>query len=362
MANAGLLQILAQGPQVSGVERFQQGQQRGLQLADILDAQNARQFLPGAIQGDKGALAQLLGLSPEIGMQVSRTLEAAADRDEDRAWRKTTFDADQQYKKDYLGVLQQRADQAGTGSTLRGTLTDAGGRRVLINPQTGETIRDLGVSPSAVPKPRGPLNASMLKLKRESENNLVDIGSTRENLKSALALVGTEKQPGDVMSGFAPETRAFIGNSLPDMLVPDQIASPKGSLATKNYANIMNLESIQRMANTLKGATTDFELNEFVKILSDPTAPNSVKRTTIERMLKLADAQEALEQGRLAEFNGETPQSEQGAVDDQQDATDTYQGNIDAALQDANDAIAAGADKAAVMQRFREMFPDAEIE
>lgn len=360
MANGGLLQMLAQGssPDITG--RYQQGLKTGTSLADILRENDARQFIPGAVQGDKGALAQLLGLAPDIGMRVSQNLESAADRDEDRAWRKTTFDADQTYKRDYLDVMRQRADQAGTGGQ-RGQITDVGGKRVLIDPQTGTVIRELGVSPSAIPKPKGPLNASMLKMKRETENTLLDIGSTRDNLRAALDLVGTEQRPGDVMSGFAPETRAYIGNTLPGWMVPDSVASPKGALATKNYSNIMNLESIQRMASTLKGATTDFELNEFVKILSDPSAPNSVKRQTIERMLKLADAQEALERQRLDEFGGEMPGAEAGP-NEQQGGNDIYQGNIDAALQDANAAIAAGADRDAVMQRFREIYPDAELE
>lgn len=309
MASA-LLQLLAQGGagQPSIGERYQEGVDRGLKLEDILRGQQARQFIGPAVQGDKGALAQLLGLSPELGMRVSQNLEAQADRDEDRGWRKTQFDADQAYKRDYLGILQQKADQVGTGSNLRGTITDIGGKRVLVNPQTGETIRELGPSPSSLPKPKGPMTASMLKLKRETENGIVELENTRAVLTRALELAPK------AFTGMGAGTRAYLGSRLPDGMVPDSFADKAGADATTEYGNIMSMEAIQSMSNSLKGATTDFELRKFEQILSDPSVPANIKVATIKRMMSLADSKLALEQDRLTEFGDEMPSTDQNSL------------------------------------------------
>lgn len=307
------------------------------------------QFGPGedAFENRANLIRQGISVADQMGMDLQGQKYAA-----DTARDERNFAATQDYRNRSLAIQQQMADaRSGGGVPPSGYRRTADGNLEAIT--GGPADPKVKAAQKA-----GPMTASMLKLKRETENSLIDIGNTRENLKAALALVGTEQRPGDVMSGFAPETRAFIGNSLPDWTVPDQIASPKSAAATKNYTNVMNLESIQRMANTLKGATTDFELNEFVKILSDPTAPNAIKRQTIQRMMKLSDAQEGLERQRLEEFGGQMP--DQNAPNDQQGG-DTQQDNADFFIQQANDAIAAGADPEAVRQRLRDMGVDSEF-
>lgn len=311
MASGALLQMLAAGPQVHGIERFQQGQQQGLRLADILGQQEARQYLGAALGNDRGALARVLYGDPETGLQISRMLEAEANRDEDRAWRKTIFDADQAYRKQTLDIQRQRVDQAGSGR--RGIVTDVGGKRIMIDPETGATINELGVSPSAMPKAQGPMNASMLKLKRETENSIVELENTKAVLGRALELAPK------AFSGMGAGARAYVGSRLPDAMVPDALADKAGSDATTEYGNIMSMEAIQSMSNSLKGATTDFELRKFERILSDPSVPANIKIATIKRMMALADSKLTLENDRLTEF-GDEPATQgglqPGAVED----------------------------------------------
>lgn len=298
---SALLQALALGPRGPSVtDRYEQGVDRGMRLDEILRGNEARQFIAPAIQGDKGALARLLGLAPEMGLQVNRSLEAAADRDEDRAWRKTVFDAGEAYKRQYLDVLKQRADQAGTGGQQppSGYRSTAGG--------------DLEAIPGGPADPKvkaslkggGPMSASMLKLKRETETSIVDLENTKAVLTRAMELAPK------AFSGVGASTRAYLGSRLPDGAVPDFIADKAGADATTEFGNIMSMEAIQSMSNSLKGATTDFELRKFEQILSDPSVPANIKVATIKRMMALADSKLALEQQRLDEFGSEMPQAD----------------------------------------------------
>lgn len=298
MASA-LLQALAMGPRGPSVtDRYEQGVDRGMRLDEILRGNEARQFIGPAVQGNKGALAQLLGLAPELGLQVNRNLEAAADRDEDRAWRKTVFDAGENYKRQYLDVLQQRADQAGTGGQRSppGYRPSADGNL--------EAIPGGPADPKVKTALKGPMSASMLKLKRETETGIVDLQNTKAVLGRAMELAP------QAFSGMGASTRAYLGSRLPDGVVPDFIADKAGSDATTEFGNIMSMEAIQSMSNSLKGATTDFELRKFEQILSDPSVPANIKVATIKRMMALADSKLALEQQRLDEFGSEMPQAD----------------------------------------------------
>lgn len=60
------------------------------------------------------------------------------------------------------------------------------------------------------------------------------------------------------------------------------------------------------MAETLKGATTDFELREFVKLLADPSTPPDTRKRVIERMQTLAQRQMQIKKDRLDQLRGQT--------------------------------------------------------
>lgn len=57
---------------------------------------------------------------------------------------------------------------------------------------------------------------------------------------------------------------------------------------TLKFSNIMSQEAISAMASSLKGATTNFELEEFKSILADPSAPAAVKKMVVSRMREVA--------------------------------------------------------------------------
>lgn len=191
-------------------------------------------------------------------------------------------------------------------------------------------------------------SASMLKLQRETENNVVD-------LKNTIAVLGRARELAPkTFEGVGAGLRAAIGTKAPFLPAAGIYANPEHALATTEYGNIMSMEAIQSMSNSLKGATTDFELRKFENILSDPSVPASIKMATIDRMMKLANSKLALEEQRLEEFGSEVPGGEtdlgnQGVIDP------------DEALRQASEAIAAGADPAAVQQRLREQDIEADF-
>jgi hypothetical protein len=302
------------------------------------------QFGPGedAWENRENLIRQGMSVADQMGMDL-RSQQFAAETARDQR----NFQALQNYRAESLANQRAAIDartQQGVPSGYRRT-ADGNLEGIPGGPADPKVKASL--------KGGGPMSASMLKLKRETENGIVDLENTKAVLGRALGLAPK------TFSGFGAGTRAYLGSRLPDGAVPDIIADKAGADATTEFGNIMSMEAIQSMSNSLKGATTDFELRKFEQILSDPTVPVNIKQATIRRMLTLADSKLALEQQRLEEFGAEMPESQ--SPPQQQGSTDTQQQNTDFFIQQANDAIAAGADPEAVMQRLRDMGIETEV-
>ncbi|BCB17907.1 hypothetical protein [Bosea sp. ANAM02] len=76
------------------------------------------------------------------------------------------------------------------------------------------------------------------------------------------------------------------------------------AMATREFGQIMSMESIQAMSKLLKGATTDREMGEFQKLLADPSTPPDIRERTINHMLTLALRQKGIAEGRIDELRG----------------------------------------------------------
>ena len=142
-----------------------------------------------------------------------------------------------------------------------------------------------------------------------SEDEVANLQATTEALGRALSL--NEK----TFTGYTAGVRGAIGSKLPDAYVPDILADKSSADATAEWGNIMSMEAIKTMANTLKGATTDFELNKFVEILADPSTPAPVRKRTIERMLTLAQRKQQILEDRMSGVRDRTYFAPQGAKD-----------------------------------------------
>lgn len=133
-----------------------------------------------------------------------------------------------------------------------------------------------------------------------AEDELPQIDSTLDTLKRAKEL---NKK---TFTGATAGARGWIGSSLPDGLVPDFIADPETSAATREYGQIMSMEALKSMSQTLKGATTEREMAQFLAIMGDPTTPPDIRERTLDRMMGLAQRQKELAQSRVTEMRDGT--------------------------------------------------------
>ena len=67
---------------------------------------------------------------------------------------------------------------------------------------------------------------------------------------------------------------------------------------------MMSPEALQTMANTLKGATTDFELRKFTEMLADPETPPEIRARVIQRLQTLAQRKMEIIDRRTKDLRG----------------------------------------------------------
>lgn len=111
---------------------------------------------------------------------------------------------------------------------------------------------------------------------------------------------------------------------------------------TKEYNNIMNQEAILAMSGTLKGATSDKEMAEFIRNMNDPTLDPATKSGMIDRLVARAQSNQELQAARIRELGGDIPQPQAAVPTDVEAQT----------LNDARDAIAKGAPAEMVRKRL----------
>lgn len=124
------------------------------------------------------------------------------------------------------------------------------------------------------------------------------------NLDNALTTLSRAKELNrQTYTGAGAGAKGWAGTSLPGAsLVFDQ----QKAMATREFGQIMSMEAIQAMSNALKGATTNFELGEFQRLLSDPSTPPDIRERTIDRMITLANRQRDIARGRINDLRGKS--------------------------------------------------------
>jgi len=131
-------------------------------------------------------------------------------------------------------------------------------------------------------------------------------------LDNTLASLGRAKELNKkTYTGFGSGMLATIGTKMPG---GGYIADPEKAQNTAEFSKIMSMEAIQSMAQTLKGATTDQELERFVNILADPSTTPEIRERTIDRMITLAQRVKEVKQQRIQSINGQQqPMPQSGA-------------------------------------------------
>jgi hypothetical protein len=235
----------------------------------------ARQEASGALSsgGDtRSALAKLLGAGD---IQGANALANFGNQDFER-----------QYKTGMLKIAQQGAERREEPENVR-TLRAAG-----VDPKSPQGQKML------FPRTETPIGAADKKAIFSAEDEMPALQGTLDTLKRAKELAPK------AYSGYTAGARGAAGALLPDMMVPDWIADPETSKATVELNQLLSGEAIKSMAETLKGATTDSEMNRFTTILADPKSPPELKLRTIERMETLARRKFDLNQSRIKDLRG----------------------------------------------------------
>ena len=159
----------------------------------------------------------------------------------------------------------------------------------LVDLETGKVIQEYPAQPKA-------LGATDRKAIRTAKEQNVQLKSTVASLDRALEL--NDK----IFTGAGAEARQALGTQLPDWMVPNQVASPQQAQQTEEWRSLMKPEAIAAMANSLSGATTDFELRQFVELMADPKTTAQTRRGLIDRMKKLAVEKQALNEDLVREY------------------------------------------------------------
>ena len=211
---------------------------------------------------------------------------------------------------------EQQADSGGPEPVIRGKPEKK--RPIVINDTAydPDTMEPIVTAPPEIK----PLGASDRKAIRTAGEQNVQLKSTVAALNRALEL--NDK----IFTGAGAEGRQWLGTQLPDALVPDVVADPRQAQQTEEWRSLMKPEAIAAMANSLSGATTDFELRQFVELMADPKTTAKTRSALITRMLKLAEERQA--------FNEEVIQEYQGA--------DLEAGSADAAPEQQGEIIETG--------------------
>jgi hypothetical protein len=143
----------------------------------------------------------------------------------------------------------------------------------------------------------------------EAEDSNANLDSTVANLQSALTANN------QAYTGVGAGARADMVAKTPlRYLVGDE--AKQGANATLEFEKITSPEALQIMSNTLKGATTDFELKKYIDIFADVSAPPKTRQNAIERLIALAERKRELNATRINQLRGGTYYDQGGGSSD----------------------------------------------
>lgn len=170
---------------------------------------------------------------------------------------------------------------------------NAGHNRVIYDPRTGRVVE-------TIQGPAKPPDATDRKAGWEAEDELPNLKAAIDQLTEAKALLP------QIYTGYGAGIRSSFNQAAPGML-PNVITDPKRAQATQRYNQILGTESIGAMSQTLKGATTDFEMREFSRLMNDPNQTPETKQKALDAMIAKANAHYGIKVGRLRELGRKIP-------------------------------------------------------
>jgi hypothetical protein len=191
-----------------------------------------------------------------------------------------------------VGVVPERA------STPEGFRRNASGDLETIpgGPADPRVVRE---RTQAQAKPNE-LSAGDRRLIAQAEDELPRLRGTMETLQRAAQL--NER----AFTGLGAGPRSAVGNSGVPLARELSELGGGDARASSEFFSIMNQEAIKAMSETLKGATTDAEMQRFIADLGNPNTPIDVRARTIDRMQRLAQRQIQIAEDRINQMRGGT--------------------------------------------------------
>jgi hypothetical protein len=187
--------------------------------------------------------------------------------------------ADQQYKSGMLDIARQNSNRR-------------------EEPEPVRTLRAAGVEPTSprgqrllFPKTDTPISATDKKAIFTAEDDVPRLNNTIKNIERAKELNSK------IFTGYGASLRGSLGTSgIPGI---NKVVDKDAATATGEWDQLMGQEAIQMMAETLKGASTDFEMRKYIGIAADTTKPPEVRERAMDRFLDLAKAELSLRERRV---------------------------------------------------------------
>lgn len=134
----------------------------------------------------------------------------------------------------------------------------------------------------------------------DAQDELPTLRATVDQLNEAKQLLP------NIYTGIGSDVRTTLNQALPSA-IPNIISDPSRAKATQRYNQIMNAEGIGAMSQTLKGATTDFEMRKFMSIMNDSSQSPETKVKALDYMIRKAQAHYQNKVERIRELGGRMP-------------------------------------------------------
>lgn len=216
------------------------------------------------------------------------------NRQADDQWRREEATRSQQNADRSNALMERRLAIASDPTPANWRKRDDGG----LEPIPGSEADPAYIQRVAdIKKPNNVLQAGDKKIITAAEDELPNLEGTLDALKIAKDL--NDK----TFTGVTAGIRGKIGTTVPGA---GMLIDKNAAMATSEFGKVMSGEAIKTMADTLKGATTDFELKKFEAMMADPATPPEIRGRMIDRMIKLAERHKETKVRRINDLRGGT--------------------------------------------------------
>ena len=159
--------------------------------------------------------------------------------------------------------------------------------KIMQDVQAGKLTAEQGEA--LVSKLSAP-SATEMKAGNEIQNTYLDTQGALSDLKEARDLLGPEGTGirAGAGAGMGQIGAKWGGDAL-------GLSDPKLTQKTERFNQIMSTEAINAMAQKLKGASTDYEMRQFVALMNDANAEPKTKMQALNNMIAKAEAHQALQ-------------------------------------------------------------------